>query len=314
MPVVRGRIASPTVPPVVKPRRARSANVSATVVKEGIKFEDRHQHAATTHYIAPNEYTLQWRELLKGIPVYRAAGICSSGEVGFFSILPLVRDELVLVDHSYKSLSVAMVKYLIMQKHGAEKTKELLSGNDVKALRKAINAAVKKLPSSTLQQGAESVDKHAGTDSWTIKQWNIARGRYGFAYDKRKVTGEKPSRILQAEWKGLPTDLVKKAVNKLDKVSFVHGDVSDLADKGQFGLLYLSNALQHRDRDALHPQVSKIEKVVKPGGYVLLCDIQSSYYKNAYPKDWTLVNSTTARDGFGYSKLGWTQKLFKLPA
>lgn len=117
-----------------------------------VVYEDVHKHEWKGYYAIPNENIFRWRELLKKTPIYRAAGICSSGEVGFFGILPLVRRELVLIDHSYKSIQVAALKYLLLREKGARGTLQLLT----KAQRaEKVRVAVKSLPAALKAAAAD---------------------------------------------------------------------------------------------------------------------------------------------------------------
>lgn len=203
-----------------------------------LHFEDLHEHDAGYGYECPNECWLTWRELIKRIPVYKAAGICSGGEVGLFAMLPLVRDELVLVDHSYHSLSYAATKYLLLRDRGWAEARRLLreGGPELKA---AVEAAQADLPEPLK------------------KEW--ARYRCNLDYNN-----------IKREWEKAKTPVLRKAVQKFAKVSFLHGDLADLAERGPFGLLYLSNALGHVGRNggglAL---LSLVEKALRPGSYVI---------------------------------------------
>src|SRR5438132_1398034 len=86
-----------------------------------MRFTDIEPTAGGSGYGVVNENLNAWKKLLEGISVERAAGICSAGEVNFFSILPHVEQELVLIDQSPYSLYCAMGKYHNIETLGPEK-------------------------------------------------------------------------------------------------------------------------------------------------------------------------------------------------
>lgn len=225
-------------------------------------FEIKYEHVPRcrntgTYYAATNESILRWREFLKRIPLYRVGAVCSGGEVGFLSILPLVRTELVLVDNSYAALQVAMFKYLLLRDLGPRKAHELLS-------------------SGTVQEFKSEFNKVKGEIPLKEPSWSSLLDQYY-------------CRNITREWKRVSADLVNKACKKLDKVKFVHGSFTDLVDKGPFSLVYLSNALGYGGED-IKAQIALVEKSLRPGGYVILTDGKA-------PKHWELLRSETAGYG-----------------
>lgn len=214
-----------------------------------MNFKDLHEYDANMTYPACNEYLPSWHEALDGIEVERAAGICSGGEVSFFCVLPHVKKQLVLIDHSYSSLYYAFGKYHAIEQYSAKEVKELLckannfrgtynnfgpyvpAKNPVKEL---FDKANEKLPTA-------NKTKRSGWNSYgLVPIWNTI--------DPKEITNFKRNR---------------------SKVSFLHGDINDLVDLGPFDLVYLSNALDYTGRDNTHD--FQIEKIVKPGGYVAYC-------------------------------------------
>lgn len=275
-----------------------------------VPFEDVHEYDGAYFYVVPNEETMLWRELVKGLPINRAAGICSSGEVGFFAMLPTVRKELVLVDHSYRSLSIAMLKYLLIREKGWQEAHRLFTSRDLKELRAAFEELKARLPKKTedaYQRTLESAGEYAyGSTSFV--------GRNSLHVNP----------LLNKEWNILPTKLIATASKKFDKVTFLHGDMTDLIAKGPFDLFYISNAIDHQRRaskgsrdswldpdDTVKQQfLSEITKVVKPGGYVIAADVKGWRLdqKDVFEKaGWTDVKTVQSE------KTSWRHRLFQTP-
>lgn len=254
-----------------------------------LPYEDLNSYDSFDHYVAPNENVFFWRDLIKHVPIYRAAAICSGGEVGLFSILPLVRKELVLVDHSYRSLSIALTKYMALQRLGAKETKRLITRAPEKDLKEAMSLLRNDLPEPIQQVTATISPRNYWRSGGRVKDWT-SDGSYRHS--------------VKEVWDKLPGPLLAKAEQKLNKVKFVHGDFTDLIDKGPFGLIYLSNALGHynRDRAPLLRAIDQVQKVVKPGGYVIAC-------MSNVPKSWEMLEKRECR-----SPLRWMQALYRVPA
>ena len=242
-------------------------------------FEDVHEYSTTNYYLVPNEEPLLWREILKYTHIERAAGICSAGEVGFFGLLPLVRRDLTLIDHSYSSLAIAVFKYIMLREYGPEETIRMLTSGSNEELEANFEKLTEHLPPQL---------KKALRDT-----------RYGARYTVGSYLNRSSS-LIASMWKTIPPELVKKAARKLDRVSFVHGDLSDLVDRGPFDLLYISNALEHSGRDG-RPSLDVLENVVRPGGLVVGT-------RNTHTVErWELLDT---RIGRGSS---WTYHLYKTP-
>lgn len=269
-----------------------------------LEMEDVTEFNGTLSYIAPNEDHLVWRDMIKGIPIYSAAGICSAGEVGLLSILPSVRRRLVLVDHSYHSLAIAMLKYLLIREKGYEKAVKLLTAEVYSNLGTELVELEKLLPKKC--QGLLSHSPKFA--SYRREKYNYQAGRYEYTNENR-VNSE-----VKTCWSTTPINLIERAAKKLDKVSFLHGDMSDLTAQGPFGLFYISNALEHHGRQGTHWGPSRavydyeaqdpkailaIEEVVKPGGYVLATNSKTADAR------WERVKEQKAK--------AWTQVLYRTP-
>jgi SAM-dependent methyltransferase len=268
-------------------------------------FEDVNNYSVRGYYLTPNEDTPEWRKIVKGLRVDRAAAICSSGEVGLIAMLPTVRKELVLVDHSYASLSIAMLKYLMLRELGAAKTKRLLTAAGTpEELRKSVDKLVKKLPVQ-VRQAYERQVKLPGYEG-------------DFVTPARGVPAKNNTK-LKREWDTLPQRDIRACVTKLDRVKFLHGDLTDLAEHGPFDLVYLSNALEHRGRKG-EVSVSQVAACIRPGGYVIVAHRGTPHQKadryDPYPTTCSKLNKAglevvcTARTKAG---MAWSQTLYRLP-
>jgi SAM-dependent methyltransferase len=116
---------------------------------------------------------------------------------------------------------------------------------------------------------------------------------------------------LRREWSKFTTTEVQRCSDRLNKVSFMHGDMADLAKQGKFGLFYLSNALEHYDRTNRNPLIEGVNEVVRPGGFVVLCHrpYGASPGKKGPDGQWRLVNSIKGRDDA--NKIAWTYSLYQ---
>jgi SAM-dependent methyltransferase len=247
----------------------------------------------------------KWAEFLQGLRPHRAAGICSGGEVGFFNLLLHAQREVVLVDHSYKSLYFAMVKYLALQKYGPdvyERITKATTEAEFRALAEEFEDALPpKVRTAFLHRGRYDVHGYL-----IPSRSPEATGVSAFASRRRDI---------QDVWSRLPKERVVKSCARLHKVTFLHGDLTDLATKGTFGLLYLSNALEHiSGKTRNYPVVQEIEKVVRPGGHVILSHRynDSIYDKRPGPDHWEQVNEAAIHSQ-GVAQLRWCYKLYRIP-
>lgn len=200
-----------------------------------LAYEDLNEYdgSADCGYPVCNERLDFWNEALHGITVDNAAGICSGGEVAFFALLPHVRKSLTLIDHAYTALYHAIGKYHAIEKLGSV-------------------SAVKLLKSCHTVRDQQFRDLCAeGNQGLPTKPLGL--------YDEGR--GQ-----MRAVWADISrADVVKFRRNR-HKVSFLHGDLDDLAEKGPFDLVYLSNALDYSGRSG---RPHKFKEMVKPGGYLL---------------------------------------------
>lgn len=245
-----------------------------------MKFEDLHDHVGSETYLVSNEEVHVLRDMVKKLRVERAAGICSAGEVGLLALLPLTRRELVLVDHNYGSLSVAMRKYLLLRERGARDTIRLLTG---KSTGNELHATLHGYESLLPERVARSLSHAAFTRS---------------SYDgSALLVGD-----VFTAWKALPARLTAKAARKLDRVTFLHGDLTDLQARSPFDLLYVSNALEHSSRLRRRLTVDgDLQGILKPGGYLIGCGAD----RGAEALGWAPLDRRQGRR--------WTYWLFRSP-
>lgn len=284
--------------------------MSALAVEPGLtlQFEDAHTFPGNQDFYAvPNEAPERWDQLLQGLRFHNVGGICSGGEVGLFSLLPLAQRKLVLVDHSYKSMYFALVKYLTLAKYGPEEAYKRLT--DYPSYVSWEVSEQKKAAFTALAAEFDGVIPAAFHEAW-----NRGRDYYSHrqqhpaaAYFASRADG------VASFWSRQSPGKVIKTCAKLGKIQFVHGDLTDLAKFGRFGLLYLSNALEsnHRNRDRTMSIPDKVAACLKPDGYVCTTHSASRYERVKYPENWELVNKASATDRFA-GETGWTYNLFQV--
>lgn len=250
-----------------------------------LSYEDLHEYEGGCSYFVPNEETSAWNELLDhhGVNVHYSAGICSGGEIGFLNLLPRTQRELILVDHSSKSLAGATIKWLLFKELGFERAKKVLTCKDTSMLLKAIDEVKENLPKS-LQDALQKVLYPVGYyEDWAD-------------YSKDRMI----NRLAQA-W----TPASESVVRKLGKVKFVHGDLTDLASKGKFGLLYLSNAMDiwHPSRLGGAAQGIEIAKCAHKGTLIMECGHRDDKRGRNVP--WTLLEAITKTDSMTWEYRLW---------
>jgi hypothetical protein len=274
-----------------------------------MEFEDKHSYAASGYFVCPNESTKDWYEMLKGTPIYRAAGICSSGEVGFFGMLPIVRRKLVLIDHSYTSLNVAMSKFCILNAKGPKETYRLFTTAEHQEVHDVIAGVQNQLPVSVKNHVGQYERPWFAGSKINKETYNPRTGYYDPVADG--VFHSYAVWEIQNHWNQHITPAqVVKAYNKLHLVKFIHGDLADLEEDGPYGLLYLSNALEHNNRDRRRPQFEALKKYLRPGGYVF-----NSGRGGLHGYDYIAQDNTGAVEVKTTRKcgtLGWTQQMYKV--
>lgn len=226
--------------------------------------------------------------------------------MGLLALLPTVRDELVLVDHSYKSLAYAMLKYLLLQERGYKDAIRLLSSKNNDAELRAILESLKdRLPADVLKASTTRQSRYINSYSYDRETFEVSVVDdlcSNLSYDYAE---------LRRYWESFPKSLVKRAARKLAKVRFIHGDMADLEQHGPFDLFYMSNAHEHTDRHGRSPALDNVAKILKPGGLVISTKIYGRRYRyGGLPRGWKEL-STQNSHSCGY---GWTYHLYQVPA
>lgn len=262
-----------------------------------IPFEDalEGQDPYPGGYPTTNESVTAWRYFVKGKRIRRAAGICSGGEIGLLSILPTVRDELILVDHSYGSLMYAMQKYLLIKKHGFDKALELLTPVKTKVtsypydhdLYYKKNPVFHSDPNPDLEKALKEVSKDLPPQ---ISQGATRQG--SFYRTERLGRDGNNCRAIEDQWKFTNAYERWRIAAKLDKVLFVHGGFQQLKDRGPFDLFYLSNAHYSGNGNKGQPDLSTVTECMRDGGWI----IATTIYAQAKPKTWHEVDRISYND------------------
>jgi hypothetical protein len=266
-------------------------------------------------YLCPNEDIGIWRELIKGKRINRAAAICSGGEVGFFSLLPTVREELVLIDHNRGSLQYAILKYLMLQKWGYAGTLRRLK--DPTTAGAAVKEVSKDLPP----------DIYAARDDLAYSDRIGDRLIRRDPYDDNRL-----GTAVTQHWERLGK-YEKAAVRKLGIVRFIHGDFEKLEAHGPFDLLYMSNAHDGGNGNQGRKDLDIVGRCLHEGSYILSsthlrndgprtrrtwsyterCYVTETLPPNQYgsqcPKNWELVKQIHRRD-VGMSR--WNYCLYQV--
>jgi hypothetical protein len=246
-----------------------------------VTFEDLNTYnCRSSVFPIVNESIATWREALKDIAVEKAASICSGGEISFFAILPKVAEELQLIDHAYSSMYYAIGKHHVMEKLDAKNAHNVFMNEDKATIDKYFAKANEKLPT-----------KGANTS-------------YSYYYDYKFTTG-----ALRQAWADVSQADIRAFKENLHKLTFLHGDISDLRERGPFDLVYLSNALDYAGRGGRysHP----IKEIVKPGGFV--CFTNSASYAKA-PVPSCLAKSKTLYEKEHRGRMRWMYRVVQTPA
>lgn len=287
-----------------------------------IPFEDLQEYDGESGYAYPNEDVSIWRKFVKGKRIDRAAAICSGGEVGLFALLPTVRKELVLVDHSYCSLKYALQKCLLYREHGFEKTRKFLVERPAE-FAKELHKVNTNLPPKLLTVRDKYDYSSKGTYIPGHRDQLTGRWVTGKFVPDELPPGERDRLFTCSGHNTDPKGCYSKvnrldayrALRKLHKVKFVHGDFQKLVDRGPFDLFYVSNAHQSGNGNLKATNLDLITKSVRNNGWVCVAgDVDNSgpsTLKRAggpgFPDNWELQDESSSNQG-----LAWKYRLYKI--
>lgn len=215
-----------------------------------VTFKDLNTYnAAYSGYQMTNEEPELISKLLKGQKFEKGGGICGGGDLLLQVFLPRCK-EMVVVDHSYNSLSATWIKMLLLSTLGPRGFLDLIAQNNYTAGQAAIDKLLKDLSTSVaipnmLPQVLE----------YYYWNWNEVE--------------------MKREWKHATEASLTKSLKRLNKLTIIHGDLSDLP-KGELDFIYLSNAFEHINRDGIKPTDAVLD-ALKPGGTILNTVCQTSY-------------------------------------
>jgi hypothetical protein len=245
---------------------------------KGIRFTDlRPTYVGSHYYIVPNESVNGWIHLVESLKTrFKHAGsICSGGEVPLLVLLPFA-DKVTAIDHSYKSLAIAISKVLLLRNHTAD---QLIQMNKV-TLNGLITEFQKDLPES-------------------LRCFNIANdlccesGSYG------TVTGK---------WRKIGLHRIDAIRERLDDIDFIHGDLRDLP---RVDCIYTSNAAGHERHDKAPSEAftKDVCRSLVSGGHLLsshAVDNESSI--KLVESFWRCANNKDIPDDGGMSS--WEQTVY----
>jgi len=203
-------------------------------------FEDKHpQFNGTSGYTITNEEPELFARMLGKRRFKRAAGIASGGEIPIQVLLPR-SDEVLAIDHAYQPLAYSYMKTLMIESLGINKFQKLLLETSGKYYPELV-----KLGMELAAMLPEPLNKHLPITSVNSsffagmrKEWLVLRG-------------------------------LRKIDAKLDKLTLIHGDLTDLGQYGQVDCLYISNAIQHTNRTLKAPELADFAPLVVDGGILM---------------------------------------------
>ena len=207
------------------------------------KFEDIHPFSSTNGYTATNEDIQLHQALLRGRNFKRAASIASGGEVPFLVLLPRCR-EVVAADHSYTALAACMLKAIILERVGPRELLSMLWSNREVEFNTILDAAKMELPE-------------------VLKP--ISMGGRSFLYTNLSLI----FRQMRLTWFHITPAVLEKTMARMDSLTLIHGDITDLVSRGQFNVLYASNVHEHSNRNKKMPSIDSFAPLVKVDGLLL---------------------------------------------
>ena len=217
-----------------------------------MRFENLHDYNGHSNYAVVNENIEVWDEVLSDVSgVEKAASILSGGEVAFYNVLPKVGKQLDCIDHSLASMWYAIGKYHIIEKLGAEKAHQLFCTASQRFDRDHRSPTYGRV-------------KKDGAYWDCLKLFDAANDKLP---TKRLGVYHRDLSILPTVYQYVPVEKLKEFRANRTKVNILHGDLTDLIERGPYDFLYLSNALEYVGRNG---DKFPIKDMVKKGGYIAL--------------------------------------------
>lgn len=200
-------------------------------------FIDLHPTHDVGGYLVTNEAPEIHMELIKDLPLGRVASIASGGEIPLLVLLP--KADVVAVDHSYRALAICYLKACVLDILGPTDTKELFTKKTYGECQSVFDKILPELPD--VLRAKAPVMEH-----------------YNYAATK-------------IEWALASISQLEQTCRRLNCLSLVHGDLTDIASMGPFDAFYASNALEHSGRQEKGtPTFESFKALIKEHGYLLL--------------------------------------------
>src|SRR3990167_7048574 len=218
------------------------------------KIEDKFPGFNGTAYKVTNEAPEDFIAMLGDRTFSRGASICSGGEVPLFVFLPRC-DEVIAIDHSIGSLANTYIKAVMLSQLGPKGMLDVLGKTYKNFMAEAHNILTGNVPEVLQPHVKLAWDGNAGTE------WKCNFSHYDM-------------NCLSKEWCKVGVTVLEQVHARLDRLTFVHGDVVlDLPEYGMFDLLYISNAIEHTSRKLYTGyyglRLPQFEPLVKVGGLLL---------------------------------------------
>jgi hypothetical protein len=235
-----------------------------------LAYEEKNTWNSTQGYAATNEEPLIFNSLLGKKKFSLGGGIASGGEIPLFVLLPRC-DKVIAIDHSYKALSAIWLKLLLLDKIGPAEMKRTLLEDNYESFIKKLNDVLQHVPES-------------------IRKYVTLKHSQGHPYTSPTFSSSDFS-DTRREWLKITAKEMQLALNRIDRLTLVHGDLSDLKPYGKFDIFYTSNATGHSNRDGKNPRASDFASYLKPKGLYLT--VAQIYNDNRW-KQLKTVNGTNS--------------------
>lgn len=225
-------------------------------------FRDETSFSCSTFFAHPNECIALVRDLASKVgPLDRVLSICSGGEMPLIAFLPQA-NEVVAVDHTYRSLKLAMLKALIVEHYSDVRRVYNL---DLAKFNEVLNTLNQELP-----EKMQRVQLF-----WDPRTPNTLNAReYG---------------TIARTWLKVSPGIQDRIREGLDKLTFIHGDIRKVGDG--FNLIYASNCFKHTDLRGSYPTSPQFVPLLKVGGGLIAT--RKSHYNIPWPVELGEVEKIT---------------------